>query len=131
MRFWSAFASIAILPIVAADFYTALVKCNTSHRLEVDWAIVPGNVVPGSLGACQDTVQHWIVGITHSGSLTNGSVCNTDISVDGTRNHWYAAGLSGECTKGDGGTKCSRVLDGAECQYSVVSNCTGPPPFCD
>ncbi|KAF8317238.1 uncharacterized protein EI90DRAFT_3085364, partial [Cantharellus anzutake] len=125
MRFWSAIASIAILPIVAADFYTALVNCNTSQRLEVDWAIVAANVIPGSLGACEDIVQDWIVGVIHIGGVTIGSICGTHILVDGTWDNWYTAGHRGECFKGDGGTKCSRVSDGAECQYSVVSNCTG------
>ncbi|KAF8333602.1 uncharacterized protein EI90DRAFT_3052546, partial [Cantharellus anzutake] len=136
MRFWSAFASIAILPIVVADFYTTKVNCrvNKTSPPEVNRAIVAGNVVPGSLGACQDIVDDWIHGVSHANGVVNGSICGTDLSVDEFQNEWKApkAGLHGACLWDFGleeGTQCDRPSDGAKCQYWIGTVCTAPP-FC-
>ncbi|KAF8328261.1 uncharacterized protein EI90DRAFT_3066042, partial [Cantharellus anzutake] len=127
MRFWSAFASIAILPIVAADFLTAGVSCDV-HKMypEQSWALYPSTIK-----ACEDILDHWTMNVTldKRRGLINGSLCGTDISVDTLRNKYYIplTRLTATCIQGTGGTTCNRSSDGASCSYANGLLCNAWP----
>ncbi|KAF8317228.1 uncharacterized protein EI90DRAFT_208174 [Cantharellus anzutake] len=127
MRFWSAFASIAILPIVAADFLTATVSCDVHKTYpEHSWAMYPSTVE-----ACEDIINHWTANVIQDKprGLINGSLCGIDISVDQPKLKYYIplTELTANCTQGTGGKTCNRASDGASCSYANGAYCYASP----
>ncbi|KAF8313334.1 uncharacterized protein EI90DRAFT_3091978 [Cantharellus anzutake] len=102
MRFWSAFAPLALLPIVAADFYVAQMNCSQQNT---------GNVTPiteragilftlGQIedclvfgGALDDGLQY------NSTAMMTSKVCGYYVTVDVANNAWSSPsfGKTGRC----------------------------------
>ncbi|KAF8319168.1 uncharacterized protein EI90DRAFT_3082448 [Cantharellus anzutake] len=116
MRLWILFAPIALVPIVAADFYGGQVTCN-----EMPFgAMVPYDGNDQYRHAMEYDTKAFVWG---SPSMT-GPICNTTVTIHGLQ--WTAANDdSGDCYPTRRAGRFSRVSEGS-CKWQDYIVCSSP-----
>ncbi|KAF8319177.1 uncharacterized protein EI90DRAFT_3082467 [Cantharellus anzutake] len=119
MRLWILFAPIALVPIVAADFYGGQVTCNGVLTFSFG-AMVPYDGNDQYRHATQYDTKAFVWG---SASMT-GPICNTTVTIHGLR--WTAAdGGSGDCYPTRHAWRSSRLFKNT-CKWQDYIVCSSP-----
>ncbi|KAF8313337.1 uncharacterized protein EI90DRAFT_557410 [Cantharellus anzutake] len=138
MRFWSAFAPLALLPIVAADFFAGDIACTPPQAPNVTDITGTTGILftEGQLKDCVALVNAMDPNIAAYGptATMKGTICqDKEVTVDVAKMAWSSAqpGVGGSCKTYSHVVDTCVATQGAKfnqsCTYSVEMVCGGGP----